>query len=153
MEADAIGRLLPAAYQRSLPESPVLRAMLDVMAGLHERSEAQLDKVEDLFHPYRCPEFLLPFLARWVSVDHLGFRRDLIARGAALAQSRGTRLGLAEALRLATGLSEVEIEEPPSRPFHFIVRVPADYPHMALLSHLVELEKPAATTFEMGTLS
>lgn len=152
MRAEEIARLLPAVYQRSLPQSPVLQALLDVMADLHERTEAQLSAVEDLFHPYRCPEYLVPFLGRWVSADHLGAQRDLVARGAALAQTRGTRNGLQEALRLATGVSELDIEEPPGRSFHFVVRIPADYPHVPRLMHLIELEKPAATTYEIGTL-
>ncbi|MBB5872960.1 phage tail-like protein [Allocatelliglobosispora scoriae] len=154
MRRDAIAGMLPAAYQRAMHPSGVLFALLDVMEGLHEASEARLDTVEDLFHPYRTPERMLPFLARWVAVDHLGSGRDLVARGTALAQSRGTGPGLRAAISIATGLSpaEIGIEEPADRPFHLIVRIPAGSELTERVRHIVELEKPAATTFEMGTL-
>jgi hypothetical protein len=98
---------------------------------------------------------MVAFLARWVAVDHLGTGRDLVARGTALAQSRGTRAGLTEAITIATSLSpaQVVVDEPADRPFHLIVRVPAGHPDTERVRHIVELEKPAATTFEMGTLS
>jgi phage tail-like protein len=152
MRHDHIAGLLPSVYQQAMASSGVLRAMLDVMETLHERSDARLDSVEDLFHPYRCPDQMVPFLARWVAVDHLGSRRDLVARGAALAQSRGTATGLADVIRTATGLAEVLIEEPDGRPFHLIVRIPAGSPLTERIRAIVEIEKPAATTFEIGEL-
>ncbi len=152
MRRDAIAALLPAAYQRAMHPSGVLWALLDVMEALHESGEQRLDSVEDLFHPYRCPDRLVPFLARWVAVDHLGANRDLVAHGTALAQSRGTREGLRDAVALATGLTEIEIEESAERPFHLIVRIPAGSGLAERVRHIVELDKPAATTFEMGVL-
>lgn len=153
MRRDTIAGLLPAAYQRVLHPSGVLDALLSVMEGLHEASEARLDAVEDLFHPYRCPNRMVPFLTRWVAADHLGARRDVAARGAALAQARGTSAGLRDAIHTATGLSEVEIEEPAGRPFHLVIRIPAGCGQLERVKHIVELEKPAATTYEMGVLS
>lgn len=152
MRREAIATLLPAVYQRAMHPSGVMAALLEVMEGQHEASEALLETVEDLFHPYRCPDRMVPFLARWVAVDHLGARRDLVARGSALAQSRGTAAGLREAIQLAIGLTEVVIEEPPERPFHMIVRVPAGFDRPDHLRQIVELEKPAATTYEIGVL-
>ncbi|GHJ42767.1 hypothetical protein Cs7R123_01090 [Catellatospora sp. TT07R-123] len=152
MRSDAIAGMLPAAYQRSMHPSGVLWALLGVMEGLHESSEARLGSVEDLFHPYRSPDRLVPFLARWVSVDHLGTGRDLVAAGAALAQWRGTREGLKAAVVIATGLTEIEIEEAEDRPFHLIVRIPAGCVLAEQVRRIVELDKPAATTFEMGVL-
>ena len=166
MRSEDIALLLPASYQRALrstfpphaegtaaPErsyQPVgpLGALLEVMEDQHAASEELLSKVEDLFHPYRCPERMLPFLARWVAVDHLGSRRDLIAGGAGLAQSRGTLAGLRQAIELSTGVSDVDIEEAGS--FHLVIRLPAGCTQVEKIRHLVELEKPAATTFEIG---
>jgi phage tail-like protein len=147
MRSDNIVQLLPAAYQRVFHPGGPLAALLGVMEDLHAASEEQLSHVEDLFHPYRSPDRLLPFLARWVAVDHLGSRRDLIRGGAALAQSRGTLAGLREAIRLSTGESDVDIEE--AGAFHLIVRLPAGCAQVEKIRHLVELEKPAATTFEI----
>lgn len=152
MRSEAIAGLLPANYQRVLTPGGVLSALLEVMHGMHEASEARLETVEDLFHPYRCPERMVPFLARWVAVDHLGARRDLVARGSALAQSRGTAAGLREAIQLATGLTEVVIEEPADRPFHVIVRIPAGCGLADQIRQLIEMEKPAATSYELGEL-
>jgi phage tail-like protein len=152
MRREAIATLLPAVYQRSVHPCGVLAALLDVMESQHEASEALLDTVEDLFHPYRCPDRMVPFLARWVAVDHLGARRDLVARGSALAQSRGTAAGLREAIQLAIALTEVVIEEPPERPFHMIIKVPSGFDQADRLRQIVELEKPAATTYEIGVL-
>jgi phage tail-like protein len=148
MRSEEIALLLPAAYQRAWYPSGPLGALLDVMEALHEASEEQLSHVEDLFHPYRCPERMLPFLARWVAIDHLGSRRDLIKGGAGLAQSRGTLAGLRQAIALSTGLSDVDIEE--AGPFHLVIRLPAGCAQVEKIRHLVELEKPAATTFEIG---
>lgn len=148
MRSEEIALLLPAAYQRAFHPGGPLAALLAVMEDLHEASEEQLSHVEDLFHPYRCPERMLAFLARWVAVDHLGSRRDLIKGGAGLAQSRGTLTGLRQAIRLSTGLSDVDIEE--SGPFHIVIRLPAGCTQVEKIRHLVELEKPAATTFEIG---
>ncbi|GIH02131.1 hypothetical protein Rhe02_01980 [Rhizocola hellebori] len=152
MRSEAIATLLPAAYQRAIHPSGVLAALLDVMESQHEASETLLETVEDLFHPYRCPDRMVAFLARWVAVDHLGANRDLVARGSALAQSRGTAAGLREAIQLATGLAEVAIEERADRPFHLIVRVPDGFDRVEHLRQIVELEKPAATTYEIGVL-
>lgn len=151
MRHEQIATLLPANYQRAMHPSGPLAALLEVMEDLHAASEDRLSKVEDLFNPYRSPERLLPFLARWVAIDHLGSQRDLVAAGAALAQMRGTLSGLREAIRLTTGVTEVEIEE--SRPFHIVVRLPEGCPDAQRIRHLVELEKPAAITFEMGVIS
>jgi phage tail-like protein len=148
MRSNDIALLLPAAYQRAMHPSGPLAALLEVMEDLHAASEDRLSYVEDLFHPYRCPERMLAFLARWVSVDHLGSRRDLVRGGAALAQSRGTLAGLRQAIQLSTGVSDVDIEE--AGPFHIVVRLPAGCAQVEKIRHLVELEKPAATTFEIG---
>ena len=148
MRAEDIALLLPAAYQRALHLGGPLAALLAVMEDQHAASEEQLSKVEDLFHPYRCPERMLPFLARWVAVDHLGSRRDLIAGGAELAQSRGTMAGLRQAIRLSTRVSDVDIQE--AGQFHLVIRLPAGCTQAEKIRHLVELEKPAATTFEIG---
>ncbi|HZM79962.1 MAG TPA: phage tail protein [Candidatus Limnocylindrales bacterium] len=148
MRSDDIALLLPAAYQRALHPSGPLVALLEVMEDLHAASEEQLSHVEDLFHPYRCPERMLAFLARWVAIDHLGSRRDLVKGGAGLAQSRGTLAGLRQAIQLSTGVSDVDIEEAGS--FHLVIRLPAGCAHVEKIRHLVELEKPAATTFEIG---
>lgn len=150
MRSDAIATMLPMVYQHAIAgRTGPLVALLDVMEGLHEASEDQLAHVEDLFNPYRCPENLVAFLARWVSVDHLGVRRDLVAHGTALAQSRGTVAGLRAAIQLATGLTDVEVVEPADRPFHLVVRVPAASGLIETVRRIVELEKPAATTCEI----
>jgi phage tail-like protein len=167
MRHQAIERLLPAAYQRAAAPGSVLNALLDVMETMHAPDEAVLDTVDDLFAAYRTQDSFVPFLARWLVLDHLlpqpragrndarlpvpvGRLRDLVAEGAALAQWRGTPDGLRRTLEVATGVGGFTIDEPPDRPYHFVVRVPpAAADQLALIRRVVEAEKPAATTTEV----
>jgi phage tail-like protein len=171
MRHQAIERLLPAAYQRAAAPGSVLNVLLDVMEAMHAPDEAVLDTVDDLFSAYRTLEPFVPFLARWLALDHLlphafekvparaadgrlpipvGRLRDLVAEGAALAQWRGTPEGMRRTLEVATGVAGFAIDEPPDRPYHFVVRVPpAATDQLALIRRIVEVEKPAATTAEV----
>jgi phage tail-like protein len=166
MHRTAIERLLPAAFQdAAVPESP-LSALLDVMEALHEPAERALEEADALFLPYRTRDELVAFLARWVGVDHMqtapgdaaagadpmpiGRLRNLVAEGAMLARWRGTPDGMRMALWVATGVKAFVIEEPPDRPFHFVVRVPvAAAGQLPLIARIVAAEKPAASTSEV----
>lgn len=166
MRRQTIERLLPTAYQRAAVEGSVLGALLDVMEALHEPDEQLLAGVDALFSPYTAPERFVPFLTGWVTLDYLvgvprpggetrlplptGRVRDLIANGAALAKLRGTPIGLRWFLQIATGATTFVIEEPPARPFHFIVRVPPEArAYLGVINRIVEMEKPAASTYEV----
>lgn len=155
MRREAIERLLPAAYQRAAVEGSVLAAMLDVMEALHAPDEEALDGVDRLFAPYLTPDRFVSYLTGWVALDHLppvptGRQRDLVAEGRRLAGIRGTPDGLRATLQIATGLAGFVLEEPPRRPFHVIVRVPAEGEALlGLIRRIVELEKPAAVTCEV----
>lgn len=166
MRHEAIERLLPSAYQREAATGTVLSALLHVMQDMHAPDEAVLETVDDLFAAYRTRQRLLPYLARWLALDHLlpqagigpsaplpmpaGRLRNLIAEGASLAQLRGTPEGLCRTLEIATGVTGFAIEEPASRPYHFVVRVPAAAADQLLfIRRIVDAEKPAATTAEV----
>ncbi|PZG03341.1 phage tail protein, partial [Micromonospora craterilacus] len=164
MRRAAIERLLPAAYQRAGVPGSVLWALLDVMEALHAPDEAVLAEVDALFAPYRAPGGMVAYLAGWVAMDHvvaaprrdaplplpLSRLRDLVAHGALLAAWRGTPYGLRTALELATGVTGFVLDEPPDRPFHVVVRVPAAAAdQLALVSRIVEAEKPVAVTAEI----
>jgi phage tail-like protein len=168
MRRQTIERLLPTAYQRANVEHSVLRALLDVMEQLHEPDEQLLAKVDELFAPYTAPDRFIPFLTGWVTLDYLvgvprpdgevrmplpvGRVRDLIANGAALAKLRGTPIGLRWFLQIATGATGFVIEEPADAPFHFVLRVPPDAEqYLGVINRIVEMEKPAASTFEVVT--
>ncbi|MGV9213621.1 phage tail protein [Micromonospora sp. RB23] len=164
MRRSAIERLLPAAYQRACVPGSVLWALLDVMEGLHAPDEAILAEVDALFDPYRAPDHMVVRLTRWVAMDHVvashrpdaplplpvGRLRDLVAHGALLARWRGTPYGMRRALEVATGVSGFAIDEPEEMPFHIVVRVPAAAAeHLAVITRIVEAEKPAAVTAEV----
>ncbi|MGY0007557.1 phage tail protein [Micromonospora sp. I033] len=166
MRRAAIERLLPAAYQRAAGPGSVLGALLDVMEALHAPDEAVLADVDALFAPYRTPEGFVAYLTRWVAMDHvvaaprsdaplplpLGRLRDLVAHGALLARWRGTPYGMRTALELATGVTGFVLDEPADRPFHVVVRVPPEAAdRLALVTRIVEAEKPAAVTVEVTT--
>ncbi|MEV4268253.1 phage tail protein [Micromonospora aurantiaca (nom. illeg.)] len=164
MRRAAIERLLPAAYQRAAGPGSVLGALLDVMEALHAPDEAVLADVDALFGPYRTPDGFVAYLTRWVAMDHVvaapradaplplpaGRLRDLVAHGALLARWRGTPYGMRTALELATGVTGFVLDEPHERPFHLVVRVPpAAADRLALVTRIVEAEKPAAVTVEV----
>ncbi|MEU1967429.1 phage tail protein [Micromonospora sediminicola] len=164
MRRTAIERLLPAAYQRAAGPGSVLGALLDVMEALHAPDEAVLADVDALFGPYRTPDGFVAYLTRWVAMDHVvaaprvdaplplpvGRLRDLVAHGALLARWRGTPYGMRTALELATGVTGFVLDEPADRPFHLVVRVPpAAVDRIALVTRIVEAEKPAAVTVEV----
>jgi phage tail-like protein len=166
MRRQTIERLLPTAYQRAATDGSVLQALLDVMETMHAPDEELLANVDALFAPYSAPERFVPFLTGWVTLDYLvgvprpggeirlplpaGRVRDLIANGAALAKLRGTPVGLQWFLQIATGVTGFQIEEPPARPFHFVVLVPPDArAYLGVIRRIVEMEKPAASTFEV----
>ena len=104
-----------------------------------------------MFDPYRAPDAFVPWLTRWVGLDWLvaddaddgrrrldairadafppglGRLRDVVAAGAALAQWRGTDVGLRLFLTAATGLGGFAVEPSPTdRPFHLVVTAPAE---------------------------
>ncbi|MEV4490726.1 phage tail protein [Micromonospora coxensis] len=164
MRRAAIERLLPAAYQRAAVDGSVLAALLDVMEALHAPDEAVLADVDALFAAYRAPDPLVAYLTRWVAMDHVlapprpdaplplpvGRLRDLVAHGAQLARWRGTPYGMRTALELATGVTGFVLDEPADRPFHLVVRVPpAAVGLLAVVTRIVEAEKPAAVTVEV----
>ncbi|GIJ76909.1 phage tail protein domain-containing protein [Micromonospora phaseoli] len=164
MRRPGIERLLPAAYQRACVPGSVLWALLDVMEALHAPDEAVLAEVDALFAPYQAPGPMVAYLARWVAMDHvvavprrdaplplpLSRLRDLVAHGALLASWRGTPYGLRTALELATGVTGFVLDEPAEQPFHVVVRVPATAAdQLALVSRIVEAEKPVAVTAEI----
>jgi phage tail-like protein len=164
MRQAAIERLLPAVYQQAATPGSPLVALLSVMEALHAPSEATLAHVDDLAAPYRAPDSLVPFLVRWVALDHVApsrsgepsiplYRlRDLAARGAVLAQGRGTAGGLCALLATVTGVPGFTVEEPPDQPFHITVTVPsAAADQIDLVRRVVAAEKPAATTATVTT--
>ena len=178
MEQREIEQLLPGIYQRTLHAASPLAALLEVMERLHAPSEAILAQLDSIFDPRRTRDDFVPFLARWVDLSRLfedptngklsperardsissglGRLRELIANAAYLSQWRGTRKGLLLFLQIATGAVAFEIEEQStsaegqSRPFHILVRAPAETaPDRSLIERIITLEKPAYVTYEL----
>jgi hypothetical protein len=163
MRRQSIERLLPGMYQRAAEPGSPLSAVLDVMAGLHEPDERILAAVDDLFTPYRTTEPLARYLTGWVSLGYLlgtedgaplpippGRIRDLVAESPRLARWRGTPGGLRWFLETATGIGGFTVEEPVDRPFHFVLHVPPQAEdQLGVVRRIVEMEKPAAATYEI----
>lgn len=166
MRREAIERLLPAAFVRAAAPGSALGALLDVMEALHAPDEAVLETIDDRFDAYRTPDAFVAFLAGWVAMEDLlmpsgdggpgrlpvpvGRMRDVIAESATLASWRGTPYGLRLLLETVTGVAGFVIEEPPDRPFHVRVHVPADAGrYLDLIARVVDGAKPAATTCEI----
>lgn len=91
-----------------------------------------------------------PDRAGWEFRPGLGHLRSVVGAGHALAQWRGTEVGLQVFCTAATGIRGFTIEEPADRPFHLVVVGPEEAePHAALLRRIVDRVKPAATTAEI----
>src|SRR5690242_13325883 len=71
MKRTEIKHLLPGVFQNTISGGTPLAAILDVMEALHAPSEEQLRTLDANFDPYRAPDKLVPFLARWVDLDRL----------------------------------------------------------------------------------
>jgi hypothetical protein len=137
MKRDAIERLLPEIFQRTIRPLTPISAILDAMEELHAPSEDILRSVSSIFNPLTTPERFVPYLARWVDLGWLfepfgdeledepeapfhmrtpfplglGRLRDLIAAAIFLAHWRGTGQGLKLFLQTATGEAGFTIDE------------------------------------------
>lgn len=173
MKRPAIESLLPGVVQSALRDGGPMRALLEVMEALHEPSEEVLSSLDERFDPRRAPDAFVPFLARWVDLDHLfeegaeasgrlpeaielGPLRELVALATHLSRWRGTRRGLVLFLETATGERGFEVDERVRgddgtvRPFHLRVTAPAGtHGRRALLEKIIEREKPAYVTYEL----
>jgi phage tail-like protein len=179
MRPAEIAQLLPAVFQRTLTsgegaEGKPLDALLSAMSALHERSEEVLGELDRICDPHRTYDFFVPFLARWVDLERIfrhsrsgqevepissgmGNLRQLVAAAAQLSRWRGTPRGLVHFLEIATGIAGFVIEENPPddqgrpRSFHFLVRVPAAAAgHRALIEHILDVERPAYSTWGLA---
>jgi phage tail-like protein len=160
MRRPQIEKLLPEVFQRTLPVSPLLGALLEVMEVMHAPVEAGLEQLEQTFDPRRCPDAFVPLLARWVGLDlqvssGLGRKRELVAGAVQLSQWRGTARGILGLLTAATGLSGFTLDENRDqdghlRPFHLLITAPAESAsHRDMLEALIAAEKPAYVTWEL----
>ncbi len=176
MEPEVIERLLPTVYQLATRPGSPLDAALRVMSDLHAPDEALLASIEQVFDAYRAPEPFVFWLTKWLGIEWLvadapdevdgpdpegvtptfspgiGRLRDVLAAGHALAQWRGTEIGLRLFLTAATGELGFTVTQPEDQPFHLVVHVPvAAVEHIAVVRRIVDHWKPAATTAEVVT--
>lgn len=98
----------------------LLRAFEEILSGDgvdgHPSLNRAIDRLPDLFTPALAPPEFLDWLSGWVALVHradmdVETRRRLLAGAVSLYRWRGTRRGLADAIRLYTGL-EPDIREP-----------------------------------------
>ncbi len=127
-----------------------------------------LDGLADFFDPTTAPSRFLPWLATWVDFPlweewDEDLQRQFLSRAVQLFRRRGTKEGLAELLRIYTGLP-VTITEP--APHHFEVELMLSDPKLvtgdllaelnreeAIARALIEREKPAHTTYTLHTIT
>ena len=174
MKQTEIERLLPAIFQRTLTPGSPLAGLLDVMAQLHEPSEAVLAQFDAFLDPYQAAPAFVPFIASWLDLERFftqqpekldattaerlfasgsGRLRELTADAAFLSKWRGTAKGLNRFLETATGMTGFVVEEHSEgqiRPFHIHIQAPeAALIYRPLIERIIELEKPAYVTYEL----
>ncbi len=173
MKRNAIERLIPAVFRRTIRPGSPLAAFIGVMEDLHGPSEKALEDLDATFDPRRTSDRFVPFLAGWVDLERLlgppaasaraaargagaplpialGCLREIIATAALLSQWRGTKKGLELFLTTATGLGGFRIDDQvpghdgQPRPFFIHVVAPeAAKPNAELIKRIIEAEKPA----------
>jgi phage tail-like protein len=102
---------LPAVYL----EQPFVERFLAALDEILAPVLLTLDNLPAHLHPGTAPEDLLAWLAEWVAVETdperpVDQRRALVSGAVARHRERGTRQGLAAAIRVETGI-EPEIDE------------------------------------------
>jgi len=87
----------------------------------------------------------------------VGRLRELTAAAVTLSHWRGTRKGLTLFLETATGTNGFEVDEHVVgvdgrvKPFHLRITAPGQLAeHRSLIQRIIELEKPAYVTYELG---
>jgi len=175
MKQTEIARLLPEIFQRTLAPGNPLTALLAVMEGMQSPSEAVLENLDGYFDPYRAPERFVPFLASWLDLEPLlistpnemshanlvlpsglGRLRELVGSAVSLAKLSGTAKGLTAFLETATGIHDFVIQDRVTKengepqPFHLRIYAPPEAREFQILiEQIIELEKPAYTTYEL----
>ncbi len=173
-----------AAYLKYLPglyrDDEVMGKLLMLCESMWRPIDQQIETIYNYFDPRIMPAGLLPWMGGWIDVvfdNHWPEekRRKLLTRAVWLFRRRGTRRGLAEFLRLYTGLP-VEIVEHRANnmrvgagarlgkavalghkniPFTFSVRIgrpPEQENTLEYRDRLVKIinqEKPAHTRYEL----
>jgi phage tail-like protein len=178
MKQTEIERLLPGVFQRTILPGQPLYALLATMEAMHAPSETALTSLEAYFDPYQAPDAFVPFIAGWLDLERflslkpakldaataqtlfpsgLGRLRELVASAAFLSKWQGTARGLIRFLETATGISGFVVEEQVRdernrvRPFHIRVVGPAEAEvFRPLVERIIDLEKPAYVTYELG---
>lgn len=176
MKKAQIKRLLPSVFQHGVQPGSPLSAILDVMESMHAPSESAMDHLAEMFDPHRTPDAFVAYLASWVDLEDLldiprsegasstprlstgvGRLRELTAAAVTLSHWRGTCKGLTLFLETATGMGGFEVDEHvvgidgKAKPFHLRITAPGELTgHRSLIQRIVELEKPAYVTYELG---
>jgi len=167
---------LPALYREDEFMGQFLRIFEDVLGPI-ENTVGNLPLYLD---PRLTPESLLPWMASWVGITidptlPMARRRELVGAAAELYRWRGTRRGLAEYLRICTGIKPEITEhiagmrlDPDTRLgegtqlgssgeghyFMVTVRVPPDaHVDEKLVRAVIDSQKPAHTVYTLQIVS
>lgn len=147
---------LPAIYREDELIGRLLRGFEDLLVDLEQKIEG----IDTFLDPVLTREDFLPWLSTWAAFTlraHLTPTelRDFLSRVIPLYRRRGTRQNLQDLLAVFTK-GVPTIEESDARPNHFrvTVRLPNGSPetHLrqgAIARALIEMEKPAHTSYEM----
>jgi len=157
-----------STYLKYLPETyrvdDFIGRFLLIFESILSPIERMVGNLDNYFDPGITPTECLPWLASWFGLvlDERWpeiKRRELIRSAANLYQWRGTKWGLSEFIRLYTGVS-TEILEPgiggkeakKEMASIFIVQVKkadSDKMDLAVLSSIIEMEKPAHASYRI----
>jgi phage tail-like protein len=127
-----------------------LSRYVKIFEAIWEPLEQRQDHLALYFDPRTCPDACIPLLAHWLGIVFPADtpherRRQVLAAASGLAELRGTRMGVIEAIRVYTGLV-ARITDVEHAPYVFCIDViiPADSTVRAeLIEAVVRIYKPA----------
>ncbi len=161
-EKDGLLQYLPGVMQRDaaeLPagEKPFIEDFLQIFEEQLKILESHIDRIPNLFDPWRADAKFLPYLASWLALElpeEWGERtqRSLINKIVSIYHSRGTLAGLETILRIYLGDAVKELKEHPAKAHLFTVTFnfpnfePAELARRTqAIRNVIDSEKPAQT--------
>jgi len=169
-EKDNLLQYLPRVLQRAATELPAgeksfIEDFLQIFDEQLKKFESQVDRIPNLFDPWRADSKFLPYLASWLALElpeEWGERtqRALINKIVSIYHTRGTLAGLETILRIYLGDAVKELKEHPTQAHLFTVTF--NFPNFKpkelagrtrAIRKVIDAEKPAQTDYEWHILS
>lgn len=169
-QKDKLIEYLPTIFQQASldtnkEEKSFIEDFLQLFQQQIDKLESKVDRIPNMFEPWRADADFLPWLASWLDLElpeSWGERtkRELIDNIFTVYRKRGTLDGISTILKIYLGSAVKEIKDDPDEAHRFIVTVnfprfePAELARRTRdIKQVIDKEKPAHTDFIWNVLS